>query len=293
LITRTDVAEEPPAPPDRSAVSPPAPEAVTPSEGATPIGEGSTLSPAEISPNPYQPRASFAADELEGLQSSIAEHGILQPLVVRRTEIGYELIAGERRLRAARELGLAEVPVVLRQATNEEMQTLALVENLQRVDLNAMEKARALKAMMRNFELTQDQVATRVGKARTTIANMVRLLDLPDGVQRMVAEGRLSGAQGRALLQAEGAERRIRLAELAHKRGWSVREIEKRARQGPTIGKRRVPEPDPYVRDLEERMTRSLSTRVQLKMKGKGQSGAIQIAFANADELDRLLDLLG
>ena len=245
---------------------------------------------ARLRPNPYQPRKTFSAEGLEELCGSIREHGMLQPIVVRPDGTDFEVVAGERRLRAAQALELPEVPVVVRAATDEEMQTLALVENLQREDLNAMEKARALRAMMRNFDLRQEDVATRVGKALKAIANVLRLLDLPEEIQVLVEEGHLSGAHARALLQAKGAERRMKLARLAVERGWSVREVERRARSGPTTGRRRQRAEDPYVRDLEDRLRRALTTDVRLHARGKG--GRIEIRYHDANELDRLLELL-
>lgn len=246
---------------------------------------------ARLRPNPFQPRTTFGADALEELVASIREHGMLQPIVVRTTGDGaHEIIAGERRLRAAQALGLATVPALVRSASDEEMQTLALVENLQREDLNAMEKARALKAMMRNFDLRQEDVASRVGKARTTIANILRLLDLPDAIQGLVEGGTLTGAHARALLQAQGTDRRLQLAKLAVERGWSVREVERRARSGPTLGKRRARPEDPYIRDLEQRLRQVLATEVRLQPRGKG--GRIEVTYHDPDDLDRLLELL-
>ena len=293
LISRTDAPQAPAAtePPKRkSLMDTPTPPAQPPADAS---GSGERVLAAEVGkirPNPFQPRITFQDEELDDLRLSIQEHGILQPLVVRPTAVGYELIAGERRLRAAAALGLEAVPVVVRHATDEEMQTLALVENVQRVDLNAMEKARALHAMMQNFGLTQQLVAKRVGKARTTIANLVRLLDLPEAIQAMVQEGQLSGAQARAILQAEGRERRLALANEAVRYGLSVREIERRARSGPTIGKRKKPEPDPYVQDIEKRLTLALSSKVRLKPGRAG--GVIEIRYHGADELDRLIEAL-
>jgi ParB family chromosome partitioning protein len=245
----------------------------------------------EIRSNPFQPRTTFSAESLEELEASIREHGILQPVVVRKAGAGYELVAGERRLRAAEALGLDQIPAVVREASDEDMQTLALVENLQREDLNAMEKARALKAMMRNFGITQDEVATRVGKARTTVANLLRLLDLPPEVQEMVEAGLLSGAHARAILQAQGAKRRRDLAQLAVRRGLSVRELERLARAGPTIGKRRKAAPDPYLADLENRLRAALSCDVRMARSGKG--GRIEIRYRDPDDLDRLLEMMG
>jgi ParB family chromosome partitioning protein len=245
---------------------------------------------ADIRPNPYQPRVSFPEEGLAELMDSIRVHGVLQPVVVRRAATGYELVAGERRLRAARALGHPRIPAVVRQATDEDMQTLALVENLQREDLNAMERARALKAMMRNFGITQDDVAARVGKARTTVANVLRLLDLPAEVQGLVESGALSGAHARAVLQAKGDDRRCHLARLAVERDLSVRDVERLARLGPTIGKRKASRSDPFLEDLEARLRRALSAEVRLTKKGQG--GRIEIRYQDANDLDRLLELL-
>ncbi len=252
-----------------------------------------TIPPQNVRSNPFQPRTTFRDEALDELCASIQEHGVLQPIVVRRAAAGgYELIAGERRLRAVQRLALAAVPAVIRPATDEEMQTLALVENLQREDLNAMEKSRALRAMMQNFALTQENVALRVGKARTTVANLLRLLDLPVEVQAFVEEGKLSGAHARAVLQAEGTARRLDLARVAVAKALSVREVERLARQGPTVGKRRTArKEDPYVRDLEKRLQQALSTEVRLKARGKG--GRIEVRYHDADELDRLLEAMG
>jgi len=246
---------------------------------------------AAIKPNPYQPRTAFDEAALRELADSIRAHGVLQPIVVRRALGGYEVLAGERRLRAAKAAGLETIPAMLREATDEEMQTLALVENLQREDLNAMEKARALRAMMSNFGLTQDQVATRVGKARPTIANILRLLELGPEIQRWVEEGRLSGAHARAVLLAKGPERRLLLAKLAVELGLSVREVERRAASegGVSSGKAGA-RLDPFLADLAKRLERALSTNVRLRPKGKG--GKIEIRYHDAADLDRLLDIL-
>lgn len=278
LIHRTD--EMPPSrtepPPNHE---PPAGQVIE----ALPVGE--------VRPNPYQPRKQFQPDELQDLVASIREVGILQPVVVRRGPLGFELIAGERRLRAAKEAGLERIPALVRAASDEEMQLLALVENLQRVDLNAIEKARAITSLMRNLDLTQEAVATRVGKARTTIANIVRLLDLPTEVQTLVEEGRLAGAHARAVLAAKGRDVRVRLARAAAEAGWSVREIERRAKAvGETRPARRAPKPteDIYLQDVGERLQRALGTRVRIR--GKGAGGIIEIHYADAGELDRVLD---
>ena len=278
LIHRTD--EMPP-----SRTEPP------PSDEGAPGASVQELPVGDVRPNPFQPRKHFRPEELQDLVSSIREVGILQPVVVRRGPLGFELIAGERRLRAAKEAGLERIPAVVRAATDEEMQLLALVENLQRVDLNAIEKARAITSLMRNLDLTQDAVAGRVGKARTTIANIVRLLDLPAEVQALVEEGRLAGAHARAVLAAQGREARIQLALSAAEAGWSVREIERRAKAGAAKRARRAPRPteDVYLQDVGERLQRALGTRVRIRAKGSG-GGVIEVRYHDAGELDRILD---
>jgi ParB family chromosome partitioning protein len=215
---------------------------------------------------------------------------VIQPIAVRRSALGYEVIAGERRLRAAQALGLDSIPAVIREASDEEMQTLALVENLQREDLNAMEQARALRSMMSNFGLTQEDVSARVGKARTTIANIVRLLDLPTEIQKLVEEGQLSGAHARALLAVRGDERRLALARLCVVEGMTVREVERRAALGPPLGKRRERPSDPFLGDLEDRLRRTLSAKVRILPRGRG--GKIEIRYSDAADLDRILEAL-
>lgn len=277
LINRTD--EMPPTRND----PPPS------SEGKTVAGV-QELSVGDVRANPFQPRKQFQPEELQDLVASIREVGILQPIVVRSGPLGFELIAGERRLRAAREAGLARIPAVVRVATDEEMQLWALVENLQRVDLNAIEKARALAGLMRNMGLTQEAVAARVGKARATIANLVRLLDLPEEVQELVETGRLAGAHARAVLAAQGRDRRVQLARAAAEGGWSVREIEKRVKAQSVKASRRTPKPteDVYLQDVGERLQRALGTRVRIR--GMGTGGRIEIRYHDATELDRLLE---
>ncbi len=287
--TKEPVEAAPTAAETRAVGEPPAKAAPTAAPPAS-AGDGILrVAPDTIAKNPYQPRTRFESAELAQLKNSIRDHGILQPLVVRRSPAGMELVAGERRLRAALDLELEAVPVVVRDATDEEMQTLALVENLQRVDLNPVEKARALRAMMRNFDLTQEAVASRVGKARATIANLLRLLELPEIILEMVEEGRLGGGQARSILQVKGEAARLALARDAVKRGYSVRKIEEIARR------RSRPEahskdtaPNPYVTDIEDRLTRVLGSRVKLRMRRRG--GAIEVQFANNDELDRLIE---
>ena len=299
LLSRSEEPQASPPPTPPEAASPPAaggrlghvpmPQPI-PESASSPAPR--MLLVAGIKPNPFQPRTGFDEAALGELTDSIRTHGVLQPIVVRRALGGYEVLAGERRLRASRAAGLTEIPAVVREATDEEMQTLALVENLQREDLNALEKARALKSMMGNFGLTQDQVAARVGKARTTVANILRLLDLPAEIQRWVEEGRLSGAHARALLLVKGPERRITLGRLAVELGLSVREIERRAASSsdPSTSPRSAKSEDPFVADVAARIRRTLSAPVRVVRRGKG--GRIEVRYSDAADLDRLLALL-
>lgn len=267
---------------------PPAPSPVA----APPEGSTRQLPVAGIKPNPFQPRTTFEEGALKELADSIRAHGLLQPIVVRRGISGFEVVAGERRLRAARAAGLAEIPALVREASDEEMQTLALVENVQREDLNAMEKARALKAMMSNFGCTQDQAAERVGKARTTITNILRLLELPPEIQRWVEEGRLSGAHARALLLVKRHDKRLELGRLAMELGLSVREIERRAASeaaSSVSGAAKARAEDPFLADLGLRIQRALGAKTRVAKQGKG--GRIEIRYQNAADLDRLLEL--
>lgn len=260
---------------------------------ATEARSAESVPVAEVRPNPYQPRRNFEATALEDLKSSIREHGVLQPIVVRRTVAGYEVVAGERRLRACRDLGLERIPAVVRDVDDAGMQTLALVENLQREDLNAIEKARALRAMMGALALTQEAVAAKVGKDRATIANFLRLLELPDEVRGWIEEGRLSAGQARAVLQVSGDSRRAQLAKLAMERDLSVRDVERLARLGSSGTKRarREEGKDPFVADLEDRLRRALAAKVRVTPKRRG--GVIEIEYSDAAALDAILQRVG
>ncbi|MGE0192398.1 MAG: ParB/RepB/Spo0J family partition protein [Planctomycetota bacterium] len=296
IKTTDDNATEELTPPPRGTVAPSKPAgSPAPAVAPAPSGAPAAIPIGEIVPNPFQPREVFDDEALQELAASIREHGVLQPVVVRRGVRGYELIAGERRWRAAGLAGLATLPAVVRPASDAEMQTLALVENLQREDLNAIEKARALRAMMRNLDMTQEAVAERVGKARATIANLLRLLELPDEVQTMVEAGALSGAHARALLRAKTPDRRLRLAKEAVQGGWSVREIEQRTAgdaggQGPARAKPAATE-NPYLADVVDRVRQALGTKVRILPKGSG--GTIELTYHDARDLDRLLEAFG
>jgi ParB family chromosome partitioning protein len=181
---------------------------------------------ASVTPNPFQPRKEFTPEALAELESSIREHGVLQPVVVRPSGDGFQLVAGERRFRASSNLGLKEIPAVVREVSDRQMLALALVENLQREDLNPIETARAYRDLLASTGLTQEEVARGVGKSRVAVANTLRLLDLPEGLQDLVSRGTLTAGHGRALLMAKGEEAMQSLAARVLEQGLSVRETE-------------------------------------------------------------------
>jgi len=261
---------------------------------AEPAGPTTTVGVERVDPNPHQPRQAMDEAELEHLAASIREHGILQPLVVRPRGDRYELVAGERRLRAAQAAGLAEVPVVVREVPDEQMLELALVENLQRQDLDPIEKAESFRAYLTSTGRTQSAAAERLGLDRSTVANMIRLLDLPEEVQRMVRERLLAMGHARAILAVDGAKAQVRLAEKAVRDDLSVRQVEALAAGGGTKPKtrRRAPAKNAEVRDLERRLREALGTKVSVEPGRKPETGRIVIQFYNRDDLERILERL-
>jgi ParB family chromosome partitioning protein len=261
-------------------------------------GEVRKLQVGAIRPNPFQPRRDFSAEELDELARSIKENGLLQPLTVRPAagaDKEWELVAGERRLRAVTQLGWEEVPVLVREVDDPTLLVLALVENLQREALGPLEEAEGYQVLAESFGLTQGEIAQAVGKNRSTIANQLRLLQLPPSVKDLVASGALSAGHARALLSLENAEKAGRLAQRAVAEGWSVRRIEDavRGRRGTDTKPRRKPTPetDPFVRALEEELRRALGTRVNLKARGAGK-GVIEIPYLGTEDLERLFSHL-
>jgi ParB family chromosome partitioning protein len=250
---------------------------------------------AAIRPNPFQPRKAFSEEALRELQSSIQQHGVLQPVVVRSTPGGYELIAGERRWRASHALGRKTIPAIVRQGVSDQaMLELALVENLQRADLDPLEKARGFQQLIEKG-LTQDQVARDVGLQRSTVTNFLRLLELGEPVQKMVTEGLLSMGHARALLALPDRRRQEELGALVARQGLSVRQTEQRVRELQSRAVARTksisPPPPPWVRDMESRMRAHLGSKVQVQ-NGEGYRGRITIEYHGRDDLDRLLTLL-
>jgi ParB family chromosome partitioning protein len=256
-----------------------------------------SLAVDQLRPNRLQPRSRFDDAAIEDLAASIRAQGIVQPLVVALEGEHYVIIAGERRWRAARKAGLETVPVVVRQvADDRELLELALVENLQRSDLNPIEEAEAYAALQEKFGLSQEEVATRVGKARTTVTNGLRLLRLPDEVLDLLREGRLTAGQARPLLGLHDSDAQIQLADRAVRDGLSARDLEKLtapARDEPAKAKKPERPVEVHTAAAEERLTRRLQTRVEIKRQGKeGQRGQLRIHFHSEEELMRLFDVL-
>lgn len=248
-----------------------------------------------VRPNKNQPRKHFAVDKLEELASSIREQGIIQPLVVTKQDDYYEIVAGERRWRAAQKAGLHEVPVVIREASADKVLELALIENIQRQDLNAIEEAQAYRSLLEHLSISQEDVARRVGKNRTTITNSLRLLKLPEDVQRDIVEERLSMGHARALLSLDHVEQIEKARrEILHKQ-LSVRAAEDLVRRlkvnpGPKSNKR-LQQPDLLMSSLEEQLQKRFQSRVNIRRVGT-KSGRLEIHFSDSDELTRIIDLL-
>jgi ParB family chromosome partitioning protein len=258
-----------------------------------------SLPVGEIRPNPYQPRKEFRAEDLADLEASLRATGLLQPVTVRKVRDGqgYELIAGERRLRAATRLGWAEIPAIVKDIDDQTLLTLAMVENLQRADLNPIEEAEGYQRLADEFGLTQQQIAEVVGKDRTTIANCLRLLGLPGSVRRLVAEGAISAGHARPMLALGREHAIVDLAREIVAQGLSVREVERRVREGvgrpPRPEAREGPDPRPAeVRRIEDQLRRQFGTDVTIALR-ETDKGEIRIAFYSADDFERVLELFG
>ena len=249
----------------------------------------------DVEPNPHQPRSKFDPESVAELAQSIRERGIIQPISVRRFGSGFQLIAGERRLRAARQAQLETVPaLVLDVGTDEEMMEISLVENVQREDLSPIEEARAYRALMEECYLTQEEVAQRVGKDRSTVANTLRLLNLASAVRDALASGQISMGHARALLGLEDERQQARLCSQIVKGGLSVRRVEDLVRRfrdnAPDRKKPQRGPQDPQIIHLEEDLQRRFGTGVSIRKSGKG--GRIQIDFYSDDDLERIIDML-
>ncbi|HEU4748549.1 MAG TPA: ParB/RepB/Spo0J family partition protein [Gemmatimonadaceae bacterium] len=252
---------------------------------------------AQIVRNPFQPRKEFRPEELGELQESLRASGLLQPITVRRRpgKDGFELIAGERRLRAAGKLGWKEIPAIIKEIDDKAILTLALIENLQRADLNPVEEAEGYYQLSHDFGLTQQQIAETVGKDRTTIANMLRVLQLPENVRKLLEEGQLSLGHAKVLLGVDDPARIVRLAREIVSDGLTVRELEQRLRGEETPpkkkkgGRPRKNEQRPEIRRVEDRLRRFLQTDVSITI-GRNDRGTLAIQFYSIDDLQRVLE---
>ncbi len=249
---------------------------------------------AECRPNPYQPRKIFEQEAIEELKQSIEEYGILQPLIVRKTIKGYEIVVGERRFRAAKEAKLDTVPVVIRELTEQQMMEMAVLENLQREDLTPIEEAAAYQMLMGKLKITQEELSKRLGKSRPHIANHVRLLSLPAKIQELITEGKISMGHGRALLGLRKKESITKVVEKVLKDGLNVRQLEQLIQElnehVSRETKKPVPEKDIFIKEQESSLCERFGTKVQIKQtKDKGK---IEIEFFSKEDLERILDML-
>ena len=255
---------------------------------------------AQVARNPFQPRTEFRAEDLLELQESLKASGLLQPITVRRRpgKDGFELIAGERRLRAATKLGWKEIPAIIREIDDKTLLTLALVENLQRSDLNPIEEGEGYHRLSHDFGLTQQQIAETVGKDRTTIANMLRVLQLPESARKLLQDGKLSMGHAKVLLGLDDSGKIADLANEIVREGLTVRELEQRLRQvdgAPRKGKagrpRTADRQSPEIRQIQDRLRRFLQTDATLTV-GPNNRGTLTLHFYSADDLERLLDVM-
>lgn len=271
---------------------------------------------SEITANPYQPRRIFNEEKLQELAASIKEFGVVQPLVVRRKKQGYELVAGERRLRAAQLAGLTVVPVIVKDYDDAKMMEIALIENIQRHDLNPIEEAQGLRRLMSEFKLTQEQAAEKVGRSRVAVTNILRLLNLPDAIQEHIIQGTLNMGQAKQLLGLPQKEQQLQVARAIINEGWSSRTTEKVVqllKEGKQLkavreiieavvkpvkekkAKRQLSENDVFCRDFELRLVELLGTKVKVlpKPEEEGrQGGTIQIEYYSAEDLQRIYEVL-
>ena len=249
----------------------------------------------EISPNPWQPRRDFDEESLNALASSIRENGLIQPVVVRKKKDGtYELAAGERRWRAAKIAGLTVIPAISKEYDDRSMAEMALVENLQRKDLNPVDEGMAYRKLMDEYGLTQENISKKVGKSRPYVANMVRLLDLPEEVKDFLSKGQLTAGQARPLLGLESDAEKVQLARHIVKEGLSARKVEDIIREGKEPKKKEDPPAAAFMKAVEEKLGLSVGSKVRIRI-GKGKNahkGTISISFSNDEEFQRIADIL-
>lgn len=268
------------------------------------VGQVIEIDVLGIKPNPHQPRRVFSEESLEDLARSISEHGLMQPIVVRLAGSGYELIAGERRWRASCQAGHTHIKAIVLDVDHAQSAQLALIENIQREDLNPIERANGFAALTSGFSMTQEQIATKVGISRSSVANILRLIELDEEIQSMIASGQLSAGHGKALLSCTDIEKRSLLAKEAVKEGWNVRQLEKITSSineqsttpsaiitNGTNGE--LSRFESVLHDLENRLGEQLSTKVKLKTDRSGTKGSIVIEFYDLDHFDGLMGQLG
>lgn len=248
----------------------------------------------KIVANDKQPRKDFDESKLDELAASMKQHGVLQPVILRKKGSVYELVAGERRWRAAAKAGIERIPAIVKELSDAEVMEIALIENLQREDLNPMEEAMAYKSLMNDFGLTQEELSKRVGKSRSQIANTVRLLNLDKEIQDLVTEDKLTAGHARALLSIQDKSMRIKLAKRICEEDLSVRQTEqivkKISKEKSKIANEKPKEINPVIIDITEKLQRALGTRV--KIKGNEKRGKIEIEFYSGDELERILEAI-
>lgn len=248
----------------------------------------------KIVANDKQPRKDFDESKLDELAASMKQHGVLQPVILRKKGSVYELVAGERRWRAAAKAGIEKIPAIVKELSDAEVMEIALIENLQREDLNPMEEAMAYKSLMNDFGLTQEELSKRVGKSRSQIANTVRLLNLDKEIQDLVTEDKLTAGHARALLSIQDKSMRIKLAKRICEEDLSVRQTEqivkKISKEKSKMANEKPKEINPVIIDITEKLQRALGTRV--KIKGNEKRGKIEIEFYSGDELERILEAI-
>jgi ParB family chromosome partitioning protein len=258
---------------------------------------------SKLRPNPYQPRKHFDDESINELAASIKEHGVIQPIIVRSVVKGFEIIAGERRFRASQACGMATIPAVVKSFTDQQVMEIALIENVQREDLNAVEIANAYQGLINQFSLTQEELSAKVGKSRSHIANFLRLLQLPEPIKQYVSRGTISMGHARAIAGLKNKKQQVDMAERTIREQWSVRELEDELKR--YSGAQEQPEPntptgkpkeelqskrDPFLHQAEDDLTNLFQTTV--KIRNKQNKGRIEMLFYSKDDLDRLLSML-
>lgn len=244
---------------------------------------------SDIYPNPFQPRIEFSDEELAELSQSISENGLIQPIIVRKSDIiGYELIAGERRLRACKRLGMTEIPAVVKEVTDQESRKQAIIENLQRSNLNPIEEAKAYRNLINELAYSHEELAKAMGKSRPYISNALRLLQLPQEIQTSIENGKLSQGHARALLAVEDTKKQLTIYHQVLTEKWSVRTLEKRLQELP---KKQKSKKDIHIKDKEKKLEKSLGLPVTLRYH-KNHSGTIQIHFSTEEDFNRIINKL-